>query len=159
MEPITRTEQYLSRIAGDDCDIPEYPITRTEQYLERIAKGGGVGTGAVIDVTIAGQSLVDENGIAAVDNIGQSISITVTGTDPVIQASSNARYICGEVATLDFTPCSVGICEVIFTSGTTPTVMTPLPQTVQMPEWFVVEANHTYEISVIDGVYGAVMVW
>ena len=89
---------------------------------------------------------------------GESASITVTGTDPVIQASSNARYICGEVATLSFTPCASGICEVIFTSGTTPTVLT-LPQTVQMPEWFEVEANHTYEISVIDGTYGAVMVW
>ena len=90
---------------------------------------------------------------------GESASVTVVGTDPVIQASSNARYICGEVATLSFTPCASGICEVIFTSGTTPTVMAPLPETVQMPEWFVVEANHTYEISVIDGTYGSVMVW
>lgn len=89
---------------------------------------------------------------------GESASITVVGTDPVIQASSNARYICGEVATLDFTPSATGICEVIFTSGTTPTVLT-LPQTVQFPEWFAVEASHTYEISVIDGTYGAVMVW
>ena len=252
MEPITRTEQYLSRIAGDDCAIPEYPITRTEQYLDRIAKGGGVGTGAVKDVTVNGTSVLDSEtgvaeipvatnstlGVVGVSNIfngitvsaggwlstnpapsanvkngtasnmpivpahqhestfyglakaagdttqsqsanavgtytpeaalairnmigatGESASITVTGTDPVIQASSNARYICGEVATLSFTPCSVGICEVIFTSGTTPTVMAPLPETVQMPEWFAVEANHTYEISVIDGVYGSVMVW
>ena len=89
---------------------------------------------------------------------GESASITVTGTDPVIQASSNGRYICGEVATLDFTPCASGICEVIFTSGTTATVLT-MPQTVQMPEWFVVEASHTYEISVIDGTYGAVGIW
>ena len=89
---------------------------------------------------------------------GESASITVTGTDPVIQASSNARYICGEVATLDFTPSATGICEVIFTSGTTATVLT-LPQTVRLPEWFEVEAEHTYEISILDGVYGAVMVW
>ena len=94
----------------------------------------------------------------AMCNISQSISVTVTGTDPVIQANSNTRYICGEVATLSFTPCASGICEVIFTSGTTPTVLT-LPQTVTLPERFEVEASHTYEISIVDGVYGAVMYW
>lgn len=39
--PITRNEQYLSRIAGEDHPIPDYPITREEQYLAAIAEGGG----------------------------------------------------------------------------------------------------------------------
>lgn len=93
-----------------------------------------------------------------IDATGESATITVSGTDPVIQATRNARYMCGEVTSLDFTPCASGICEVIFTSGSTLTVLT-LPETVKMPEWFEVEANHTYEISISDGVYGAVMVW
>lgn len=93
-----------------------------------------------------------------IDATGESASVTVTGTDPVIQATRNTRYICGEILSLDFTPCSSGICEVIFTSGSSVTVLT-LPETIKMPEWFEVETNHTYEISVVDGVYGAVMVW
>lgn len=93
-----------------------------------------------------------------IDATGESATITVSGTDPVIQASRNARYMCGEVTSLNFTPCASGICEVIFTSGSSLTVLT-LPETVKMPEWFEVETNRTYEISVVDGVYGAVMVW
>ena len=34
-----------------------------------------------------------------------------------------------------------------------------LPETVKMPEWFEIETDHTYDISIVDGVYGAVMVW
>lgn len=89
---------------------------------------------------------------------GESATITVTGTDPVITAQSNARYICGEVLSLTFTPPATGICEVIFTSGSSVTVL-DLPQTVMMPEWFEVETNKTYDISIVDGVYGAVMSW
>lgn len=93
-----------------------------------------------------------------IDATGESATITVSGTDPVIQATRNARYMCGEVLSLDFTPCASGICEVIFTSGSTVTVLT-LPETVKMPEWFEAEANHVYDISIVDGIYGAVMVW
>ena len=89
---------------------------------------------------------------------GESATITVTGTDPVITAQSNARYICGEVLSLTFTPPATGICEVIFTSGSSVTVL-DLPQTVMMPDWFEVETNKTYDISIVDGIYGAVMSW
>lgn len=93
----------------------------------------------------------------AVDAI-TPIETSVSGTDPVIMANKNTRYICGEVATVSFTPSQTGICELIFTSGSTATVLT-LPSTVNMPEWFVVEANRTYEISILNGVYGGVMSW
>ena len=39
--PITREERYLAKIAGEDVDIPPAPITRTEQYLAAIVEGGG----------------------------------------------------------------------------------------------------------------------
>ena len=99
---------------------------------------------------------------AAIKNMlgvsGESQTITVSGTTPTITAQPNTRYICGEVLSLDFTPCTSGICNVTFTSGSTVTVLN-LPQTVKMPEWFEVETNTTYEISIMDGVYGAVMSW
>ncbi len=38
--PITREERYLAKIAGEDVDIPAKPITRTEQYLAQIIENG-----------------------------------------------------------------------------------------------------------------------
>lgn len=89
---------------------------------------------------------------------GDCITETVTGTAPVIVAEDNHRYVCGEVTSLSFTPCASGICDVIFTSGSTVAVLT-LPSTVKMPDGFEVEANTTYEINILDGVYGSVMSW
>lgn len=85
-------------------------------------------------------------------------SVQVAGTTPVISAEANTRYMCGEVTSLSFTPPTNGTAEVFFTSGATPTTLT-LPQTVKMPDWFVMEANRVYEISITDGIYGAVMSW
>lgn len=89
---------------------------------------------------------------------GEVQVVNVSGANPTITAEYNKRYVCGEVATLTITPASQGCTDVLFTSGTTPTVLS-LPNTVKMPSWFTVEANKTYEISILDGVYGAVMSW
>ena len=86
-------------------------------------------------------------------------AVSVSGTTPTITALSGVRYVCGEVSTLDITPCVSGICDVIFTSGSTATVLT-LPNTVKFPDGvFTPEANTTYELNIMDGVYGAVMAW
>ena len=86
--------------------------------------------------------------------------VTVSGANPVINAGKNTYYVCGELQTLSFTPNANGICAVRFTSGTTATVLS-VPQTVKWPDWFdgTVEASRVYEISILDGVYGAVMSW
>ena len=46
-EPLTRTEQYLSAIAGitPATDIPPVPLTRIEKYLNKIIENGGGGGG------------------------------------------------------------------------------------------------------------------
>lgn len=36
MIPVTRKEQYLNRLTGEEQAIPEEPITRTEQYLAKL---------------------------------------------------------------------------------------------------------------------------
>ena len=84
--------------------------------------------------------------------------IEVSGTTPTITAASNTQYICGEILSLSFTPAATGICDVIFTAGSTLPVVT-LPNTVKMPAWYAIEAGKTYEISITNGTYGAVMVW
>ena len=125
--------------------------------------GGGGGTDIIDDNAGAG----DTNKVWSADKtygMQQDISnitpkvVTISGTNPVIVAEANTRYICGEVSTLSFTPPSSGIVEVIFTSGSSVAVLT-LPDTVKMPEWFEVEPNYTYEISIMDGIYGGVMSW
>jgi len=80
-------------------------------------------------------------------------SVSVSGTTPTIVAKSGIRYVCGEVATLDFTPSATGICDVVFTSGATATVLT-VPSTIKWANGFdptSLEANTTYEINVMDG--------
>lgn len=89
---------------------------------------------------------------------GEVQVVNVSGANPAITAEYNKRYVCGEVSTLTITPATQGCTDVLFTSGTTPTVLS-LPNTVKMPSWFTVEANKTYEISILDGIYGAVMAW
>ena len=80
-------------------------------------------------------------------------TVTVTGTDPVIVAEAGKRYICGEIATLTFTPPASGITDVVFTSGTTPTVISLLPADgVKMTEtWETpLDASTTYELNFLD---------
>ena len=86
-------------------------------------------------------------------------AVQVEGTTPTITALSGVRYICGEVATLDITPCASGICDIVFTSGSTATVLT-LPSTVKFPDGeFIPEADTTYEINILNGIYGVVVAW
>ena len=84
---------------------------------------------------------------------------TVSGATPTITAVENVRYECGTVTELNFTPCSSGLCEVIFTTGSSPTEPV-LPSTVRMPDWWTgVEANRTYDIMVLNGTLGMVTSW
>lgn len=88
-------------------------------------------------------------------------TVEVSGQSPTITAEKNTRYICGEVTSLTFTPCETGICDVRFTATSISTVLT-LPETVKLPDWFdptLLEANTTYEINIVDGIYGVVMSW
>ena len=80
-------------------------------------------------------------------------SVAISGTTPTIVAKSGIRYVCGEVASLDFTPPASGICDVVFTSGSTPTVLT-VPSTIKWANGFdptSLDADTTYELNIMDG--------
>jgi hypothetical protein len=82
----------------------------------------------------------------------------ITGSTPAIEGAG--AYVCGTVTSISITPAQNGITDVIFTSGTTPAVLT-VPNNVVFPAWFDksnLEANTTYEIN-INGVYAAVAKW
>ena len=83
----------------------------------------------------------------------------------VINGEPNIRYVLGgdsDVAVeVTITAPSLGTIDVIFNSGTTPTVLT-VPEGTSFPEWFdytSLETNRKYEIIITDGSLGSVMSW
>ena len=83
--------------------------------------------------------------------------VPVTGTTPTITALSGIQYVCGEVSTLDIVLPASGIVDVVFESGSTPTVLTVNPPTGVTVKWAngfdptALEANTTYELNIKDG--------
>lgn len=105
--------------------------------------------------------LTNEDKVEIAGIVDDLLIIQEAGTDPVITADANTKHICGQCYTLSFTPSSSGICAVVFTSGSTPTVLT-IPNTVMFPDWFdkgTLDTNTIYEINVSEGVYGVVTTW
>ena len=127
-----------------------------------LAKAAGDTTQALSDNAVGTYTSNAQASIKAMLGVvDASTDVTISGTTPSITATANTRYLCGEVTSISFTPSSTGICEAIFTSGTTAAVLT-LPNTVKLPAWFDVtslDTNTIYDISIVDGVYGAVMTW
>ena len=80
--------------------------------------------------------------------------VTVSGTTPIITALPGIQYVCGEVATLDITLPASGCVDVVFESGSTPTVLTITPQTGMTAEWAngfdstALEADTLYELNI-----------
>lgn len=83
MEPLTREEIFLAKMAGEDIETPE-ALTRKEEYMDKIAEkinqGGGSGeatkidtikartTGSVTAATITNNSY-EKDGVAYIDII------------------------------------------------------------------------------------------
>ena len=149
--------------AGTALYFPIVPQTQHVATFYGLAKAAGdttqsASSNAVGTYTDSAKASI-KSMLGIVD--GSTGTVSVSGTTPTITAVENTRYVCGEVATLSFTPPASGISIVRFTSGTTATVLT-LPSTVKFPEWFdatALEADTIYELCVTDGIYGAVMSW
>lgn len=81
---------------------------------------------------------------------GEGIVVQVSGTTPTIVCEDNHRYICGEILSLNITPPANGVCEIIFESGSTATLLTA-PNTIKWPEWFnpnSLETSATYQFKI-----------
>ena len=125
-------------------------------------KGGGSGSAGVTDVQVNGASVVTDH----VANISLPKTEAVTGATPSITAVADTRYICGEVSTLAVTAPASGIIDVVFESGSTPTVLTidSAKTGVSVIKWAggwdeTCEANTTYEINIMDGEFGVMASW
>lgn len=85
--PITRTEQYLSAIAGNPVEAPEYPITREEQYLAAILEGGGSGGTTDYEQLTNKPSI---NGVELSGNVELSVIMADTTPEVIDEAIENA---------------------------------------------------------------------
>ena len=142
--------------AGSGLSKPIVPYNQHQSTFYGLAKAAG-------DTTQSASS----NAVGAYTEDAKSkihdmldAPVTVSGTDPVITAKSGVRYVCGECATLTFTPPASGICDVTFTSGATATVLT-LPSTVRWANDFdptSLETNTTYELNIMNGL-GVAVAW
>lgn len=147
--------------SSNDCTYrPITPVRQHHSVFYGLAKAAGDSTQAASSNTVGNYTDDAKAAIKAMLGVTDSTqTIAVSGTTPTITALANARYICGEVSTLTITPPGAGICEVVFTSGSTPTVLTATG--VTFPDWFDstgLEADTTYEISISDG-RGVVALW
>ena len=91
---------------------------------------------------------------------GEGIVVQVSGTTPTIICEDNHRYICGEVLSSNITPPANGVCEIIFESGSTATLLTA-PNTIKWPEWFnpnSLETSATYQFKISNGLAN-VAIW
>ena len=103
------------------------------------------------------QTYVDDAISAATDPDGNIV--TVMGSTPSITGESGKRYVCGTVDSISITPPQTGIIDVVFTSGTTPAVLTATG--VTWPSWFnpnSLNASTVYDTTIKDG-YGVVNTW
>ena len=84
--------------------------------------------------------------------------ITVPGTGLSINPENNCCYECGTLTSLTLSQAPEDAWfSVSFVSGSEATVLT-IPQTLHMPEDFLVEANTRYELNVRNG-YGLAAGW
>lgn len=103
----------------------------------------------------AGQVLEKTSGADyAVSWADKNPVVQVSGTTPSITALTGIQYICGEVATLDITLPASGCVDVVFESGSTPTVLTITPPTGKTLSWAngfdptSLDANTTHELNI-----------
>ena len=165
---------YITRASSDQIKAgnnssaaalykPITPQTQHESVYYALAKLAGADMASASGETVGVYPEAQKAAIQSMLGVstGAILIESVSGSTPSITALPNVRYNCGEVSTLSITPSASGSCEVIFTSGSTATLLT-VPNTVKFPAWFdatSLEANTIYDIVITDGVYGAVMSW
>lgn len=97
-----------------------------------------------------------DNGYTTGDQVYNALpqTVAVSGETPSITAEDNRRYVCGIVSTLSIIPPVSGMCDIVFTSGATATVLT-IPNTVTWVGSFDptnLETNMKYELNIMDGI-------
>ena len=115
LDPITREEKFLAKMAGRDVETPE-PITRLEQFYDDAAKGGGGGGSG--SVTISGHGATPQtipSGIDFFDRVGLT---TVSAVKIALGSQSAVALIqakSGNTVSFRGTAGTMGVTEATFT--------------------------------------------
>ena len=149
--------------AGNQEYTPIVPYNQHESAFYGLAKAAGdtsqsSSSNAVGTYTETAQSKIHEM---------LDAPVIVSGTTPTITGKAGIKYICGEVSTLSITAPESGCIDVVFTSGSTPTVLTVTSAKtgVTAIKWMngfdptSLDANTTYEINILDGELGVAGLW
>ena len=147
--------------AGTVGQKPIVPYTQDASAFYGLARAAGDSTQSSSDNAVGTYTESAKSAISQMLNA----PVTVSGTTPSITAKAGVQYVCGEVATLTIVVPASGCIDVIFESGSTPTVLTVTPptgMTMKWPDLFnptALKANTTYEINILNGNKGVVMEW
>ena len=142
--------------SGSGSLAPYKPITPDQQHMSTfygLAKAAGAD---MKDIALTTVGIYPEDQKSAISQM-LNAPVQVSGTTPTIVAKAGIQYICGEVATLDITLPDSGIVDVVFTSGSTPTVLTVTPPTGQTIKWAngfdptSLDTDTTYELNILNG--------
>jgi hypothetical protein len=137
------------------------PYRQHTSVFYGFAKAAGASMRNISGVTVGQYPEAQKSAISTMLNG----PVIVSGTTPTITALPGIQYVCGEVATLDITLPASGCVDVVFQSGSTPTVLTITPPTGQTVKWAngfdptALEANTTYEIRVRNGQLASALSW
>ena len=142
------------------------PITSAKQHMSAfygLAKAAGDSTQSASNNNVGVYTESAKSAISQMLDAPESVS----GSTPSITAKAGVRYICGECSTLSITAPESGCIDVVFESGTTPTVLTvtSAKSGVSAIKWAngfdptALDASTTYEINILDGEFGVVGSW
>ena len=139
--------------SGTAGRFPICPAIQHESTFYGLAKAAGADMASISQTTVGQYPEAQKSAISTM----LTSPVSVSGSTPSITALPGIRYVCGECATLDITLPASGCIDVVFESGSTPTVLTITPPTGVTVKWAggfdptSLEANATYEINIADG--------
>jgi hypothetical protein len=136
--------------AGTASRKPIVAARQHESAFYGLAKAAGADMKDISGATVGVYPEAQKSAISQMLNS----PVTVTGSTPTITALPGIQYVCGEVSTLDITLPASGCVDVVFESGSTPTVLTVTPPTGVTVEWAngfnsaALEADTLYELNI-----------
>lgn len=95
VEPITRKEQYLAKIAGLSTDYPDEPITREEILLAKIVENGTGGGGGDTPTQTKSLDVVENGSYTVTPDSGyalSSVSVSVNVPIPEYETWEGGAY-------------------------------------------------------------------
>ena len=150
------TEQIKT---GSQYYRPIVPHNQHQSTFYGLAKAAGDSTQSASSNAVGTYTETAKSAISQMLSAPETVSVST----PSITAKPGVQYVCGEVSTLSITVPATGCVDIIFVSGSTPTVLS-LPTGQDKISWAdgwdeTCEANTTYELNILNGKLGVKGQW